>query len=163
MPHVIYDVNRETSFFDPPGQTGAGDDFFEGIRYQRGFGYRRRGQSGNGVVGVIHNAWKLAKPYIKKYLAPLAKEALKALADEGLERGQKVLSDISQGHNLKEALAEQGAIAVKNLAKKAGSKLVQAGSGRKGTRTLSNLQLVGQSVSERAAKKGRINENLGLF
>jgi hypothetical protein len=156
MPHVIYDVNEPTNFFE---QSGSG--FFEGTRYQRGFGYRRRGQVGRGVMGILTKAWK----YLKPYITPIAKEALKALSDEGLERGQKVLSDISHGHSIQDTLAEQGAVALKNLAKKAGTKLTQAGSGRKKKvpRTLTNLQLIGQSVSERAAKKGRVNENFGLF
>jgi hypothetical protein len=152
-----------TRFFE---QTGSGhDNFFEGVRYQRGFGYRRRGQYGRGVLGVLTKAWRFLKPYASKYLAPLAKEALKAISDEGLERGQKVLADISSGHNVQEALAQQGAVAMKNLAKKAGQKLTQAGSGKrkKNPRTLTNLELIGQSVSERAAKKGRVNESLGLF
>lgn len=166
MVHVDYDVNTSSQFF---GQTGDGlvepPRFYEGIRFQRGFG-----QQGRGVLGVLSKAWRYLVPLAKKYIGPIAKEAAKALGEEGLEAGQKILADIAKGQDVKDAVVTQGTQALKTLVKRAGGRLQQAGSGRGSKkkakasrkRSLSNLHLVGRSVLESAVKKKR-NENLGFY
>lgn len=169
MPHVLFDVNKPgNDYFQTSHFLQEGSGFFQGMRYQRGNGVQR----GGGVMGVLSKAWKYLGPLAKKYVAPLAKEALQALADEGMETGQKVLSDVREGKDLGDVLKSQGKQAAKNLMKKAGARLTQAGSGRVrkkpkpkkiSKRSLANLRLVGQSVLASAAKRGRAANTLGLY
>ena len=170
MPHEVYDINCPTPIYrDQSGEGGSG--FFEGMRFQRGYGFPTRGlgQRGGGVLGVLQKAWKYLGPLARKYVAPLAKDALKALSDEGLDAGQKILSDISHGIPIKEAMVETGTKAAKNLAKKAGARISQMGTGAKRgvthrkRRSLSNVHLVGKSVLESAAKRRRRGDTFGLY
>ena len=104
---------------------------------------------------------------LEKYAVPLAKQALSAITDQGLETGQKVLEDIAKGENVRDTLATHGATAAKNLVRKAGARLQQSGSGprkkkkKMNPRSLANLKLVGRSVLESSLQ--RKPSNLGLF
>lgn len=167
MVHVVYDVNAAGHFFNV--QSGGGDSpFFEGVRFQRGYGR----QHGNGVLGVFRRALRYLKPIAqrilplaKEYITPMANEAMKAIADEGLDAGQKILAGIAQGGDSKDAVVTEGTKALKNLVKRAGVSLQQKGKGkkRKAPRSVSNLHLVGRSVLASAAKKKRLKNTLGLY
>lgn len=176
MVHVVYDVNAHGMFF--AGQSGEGmSDLvkpYEGFRFQRGYGYR---QYGRGFLGnILKKAWRYFVPLASKYALPLAKEAGKAIAEEGLTAGSNILSELNRGANLQETLAAQGTQAMKSLAKRAGQRLEQAGSGdganatqegagpRKRKTSVNTLHLVGRSVLEKAgAKKARLKNNQGSF
>ena len=154
--HVPYDVNAPTSFFSQSQTGGNTYNYYRGYRTQRGYGQR-----GRGIFGMGWKAIKHLLPIIGNFISPYAKEAVKALTQQGVESGAKILTDISQGRKPKEAIEEEGTTAAKNLARRAGERLVQAGSGRKRKRSLSNLHLIGRSVLEKRAKRKR--NNLGLY
>lgn len=164
MPHVRYDINKLISLADL--QYGAGN--FEGFRFQRG---TRHFMRGGGILGVLGKAWRYLVPLAKHHLKPLAKSALKALAEEGLEAGSKALADIARGKEVRDTIVTEGTQALKNVAKRAGTKLQQAGSGKKSKRkliapkkrSLNTLHLVGRSVLEKTAKKKRRPQTLGLY
>lgn len=119
------------------------------------------------MVTAMKRGWNYIAPYVKQYLAPLAKSALSAITDEGLEVGQKILSDVKKGANVKQAILAQGTEGVENLMKKGASQLqkMQKGSGRKRPRksSLDTYHLVGRSVPTSAAKRGRRAITQGLY
>lgn len=176
MVHTVYDVNSTGYFF---GQTATvpqvGGGFFEGTPYLRGYGFFEgqrylRGfggyQQGRGVGSMLMRAWRYLLPRAKEYLGPLAKEATKALTEEGLSAGSRILEDIGKGQSLGEAVQTQGTAAAKRLAKRAGKRLEQAGSGRKrraSNRSVKNLHVVGRSVLQQAAIKKRRQNTLGTY
>lgn len=161
MVHEVYDVQALGNFFD---QTGGGP-YYEGFRYQRGSGMQR----GRGLGTLLSRAWRYLLPKAKEYIAPLATEAMRAIGQEGLQAGSRMLEDISKGADVKETIVNQSTKAVKKLAKRAGSRLEQAGSGRKkrkiavSKRSVKNLHLVGRSVLERAAINQRRKNTLGSY
>ena len=163
MPRVRYDVTKPLGLL---GQYGGGldDAYFRGYRFQRGTAHLQRGR---GVLGVIGKVGKYVFPWLKKTIAPLAKEALKALGEEGLEAGQKALAGMAKGQAPKEAIVTEGTQALKNLTRRAGHRMVQAGSGRKGVKrkkpTISALHVLGRSVLESKAKKRRRADTGGLY
>ena len=180
MVHVIYDVTAPVHFFALP-QTGSGavqvgeGPYFEGLRFQRGYG---RPMSGRGVLGVLSKFWRVLKPFAKKHIAPIATEAMHALTEEGIGAGKKILQNIESGANPKEAIVTEGTTALRNLVKRAGTRMTQAGSGRRrkpagskrkqatkrrGARSIANLHLVGRSVLDSAIKKNRRKQTLGLY
>lgn len=132
---------------------------------QRGFG---RFQKGNGALArLLSRAWRFIVPLAKEAgekLGPIAKEAFKAVKDEGITAGSKILDDIAHGKPVEAAIKTTGTSALKNLSKRAGNRLVQAGSGKgrskpttttrpKRKRSLKNLHYVGKSVLASVAKK----------
>lgn len=190
MPHVVYDVNKFVDYLERSNQLqqGAshsipqdGSGIYTGFLHQRGgIGPYSFGpvppQHGRGVLGVVKKIAGYLGPWAESYLKPIAIKALKALADEGMDTGQKLLGDIAEGRNVKEAVTSRGSTAAKNLIRKAGAALQeQAGSGTKRRRAgvykkkrkqntrLSNLHLVGRSVLEAAARRGSNTDNLGLY
>lgn len=163
MVHELYDVNKRGLYL---AQVGSG--FYEGVRFQRGFGYSYRRQHGRGIVSLGTKAWghlyplikKHVVPFVKEHVLPLAKQALGAVARQGAESGAEALSDIAQGRDIGEAIRTHGTAGLKTLARQAGNRLTQAGSGgrrkRRGvSRSVSNLHMVGRAVLESAAKRSK--------
>jgi hypothetical protein len=136
MVHVIFDGSdvKLENFFQVG--TGVADlSFFEGVpaRYQRGYGYfgGNYHQRGHGMGDIFRSLWRVLKPFgmnIGTALAPMAKEAGKALGEEGLATGARVLNEMVQGKNVKDSLAAEGREGVKRLLDRASSRL-QRGSG----------------------------------
>jgi len=172
MVHVVYDINTKGGIFG--GQSGSGYDgpYFKGVRFQRGYGPR---QYGYGVGSLLSKAWRYLKPYAKKYVVPLVKEAAGAVSEEGREAVQNFLKDVMGGEDPKEALVTRSTEAAKKLSKRAGAKLTQMGSGKRKRKvsepgpapkrlraSVKNLHLVGRSVLESAAKKRNRASGLGL-
>lgn len=186
MVHVIYDYNS-AGLSDAAQEGGS---FYEGFRFQRGFGYAYcHQQTGRGVLGIFSRALRQlvplvrrALPFAKQYLAPLAKDAVKAIAEEGLEAGQNALSNIAKGQDVRGAVVTEGTQVLKKLAKRAGARLQeQSGTGRRGggggvkkkkaapkkklvpVRSAAYANLVGRSVLESAAKQKRLRHTQGLY
>uniref|UniRef100_A0A914IC83 Uncharacterized protein n=1 Tax=Globodera rostochiensis TaxID=31243 RepID=A0A914IC83_GLORO len=127
-------------------QTGSGPiAYFEGLpTFQRGYGYFLGvpRQKGAGVGAVLRNLWRYLRPMIsaaKPYAANIATE----LGKEGLETGARVLSQVSKGGDIKEALLAEGKEGAKKLLDKASSSL-QKGRGkrkRRGKKTKAEIIL----------------------
>ncbi|KAL3105724.1 hypothetical protein niasHT_029009 [Heterodera trifolii] len=86
MTHVFFDPESVdwSSFFT--SQHGRGQkQYFVGSKYQRGFGFL-----GN----------------VARFLTPIAKNIASSAGQEGLAAGQRVLSDIAQGRDLRDAVRE---------------------------------------------------------
>jgi hypothetical protein len=128
--------------FDPTGirldghfQVGGGHpEYFQGLTpYQRGHGFfvgipRQRGA---GLGDVFRRFWRILKP-IAKSLGPVLSSAGKAVGEEGLAAGARVLNDVVQGGDLKQSVLNEGKEGVRNLLGRAERKLVpQRGGGRK--------------------------------
>jgi hypothetical protein len=172
MVHVRIDVNATGRMYGShSGQTGSGmpngSPFFEGVRFQRGFGYRR--QNGRGLIGnVFTRAWRYLIPLFKKAapaLKELAKEGVQTLAKEGAAAGSKILDDVSKGRSVDDAVKTQATEALRTLAHKAGRRLQQTGGAkkRKKRRSLSHLHVVGRSVLESAATKRNRGKNFSPY
>jgi hypothetical protein len=112
MVHVFIDPNELDWYGLVAAQEGRGPalagspKYFQGMRYQRGAG----------VLGSI-----------ARFLMPIAKNIVSSVGEEGLAAGQRILSDVSQGKNVKEALKEHSKAGLEKLA----TKLEQCGKGRK--------------------------------
>ena len=107
MTHVYFDPEAVdwSSFLS--NQVGSGQrQYFVGSKYQRGFGFL-----GNVV----------------RFLTPIAKNIASSAGEEGLAAGQRVLSDIAQGRDLKDALREHSKQGLENLS----NKLQQCGKGKR--------------------------------
>ena len=114
MTHVQFDpdsINWSSVVSASNPQAGFGR-FFEGTRYQRGFGNMSGG-------GVFHN--------IIRFLKPIAKNLAASAGSEGISAGARMLKDVSEGRNLKESLIEHSKQGLENLA----SKVQQCGKGKK--------------------------------
>jgi len=116
MTHVYFDPDTiDWSAFLAAQQIGGGErQYFVGSKYQRGYGFL-----GNVV----------------KFLTPIAKNIANAAGNEGIAAGQRVLGDIAQGKDLKDALKEHSKQGLENLA----TKLQQCGKGKRQLLTKSNL------------------------
>lgn len=110
MVHVRFDPARVR--IQDLGQCGAGITFFEGVPYQRGI------QRGAGVGDVLRRLWRFVVPLATRAghaLAPLAKE----VGREAAMAGSRVLSDVAEGADVRQALATQGRTSVQRLLKRA--------------------------------------------
>lgn len=157
MVHTIYDIHKpHVHFFD--GQIGSGEEYFSGLKFQRGYGRR---MYGHGVFGLVGKALR----YIMPHIAPLAKTAASALLNTGADAGAKILQDIARGEDAKASFATHGGEALKKIARNTGKKISQMGSGRRlRKRSVSNLRVVGRSVLKSAAKKRRrVQNKIGLY
>ena len=159
MGHTLYDVHQRGAYL---AQVGSG--FYEGVRFQRGFGYSYRYQLGNGIGSLAVKSWghlypliqKHVVPFVKEHVVPLAKKALAALGKQGAESGAAALADIATGKDVGEAVRTHGTEGLKSLARQAGSRLTMAGSGRgRKRRSVSNMHMVGRAVLENAARRNR--------
>lgn len=167
--HVPYEISTRPDFFT---QAGYGLQHYRGEPYQHGYGFlrshRRFHQKGHGVLtNLLGRAGRFLWPLITGSVLPIAQTAAKALIHHGSEAGANILQDIAKGESPREAVVTHGTKALKGLAREAGSKLTQAGTGRrkraKRKRSLSNLHVVGRSVLKSAAKKRRRTSKLGLY
>ena len=171
MPRVLVDTRRTGRLFPQFGCGGltGPPDRFEGVKFQRGYGYRRY-QFGKGAMSnVLSKAWKYIVPFAKKHIWPVIKDIGKAAGGETLSGAVHALTDIFAGENPKEAVTNASSTALKNMAKRAGERLTQAGSGRKRRSvsrgppktpkkkrtpsSLANLHVVGRSVLKQAANR----------
>ena len=169
-----YDVSRPVGLLNQYG--GSLDDpFYRGFRFQRGTAHLQRGR---GVLGVLGKMGRFLMPIVRKalpmakqHLAPVAREALKAIAEEGVEAAKKGLKGIVEGRDAKDVLVTEGTQALENLARRGINRLRQSGSGRRRKRitgkrkktTMAGLHLIGKSVLESKAKRGRRKKAMGLF
>ena len=74
---------------------------FAGVPYQRGAG-----------IGSIFRS-------LLRYLIPIGKQAGAAIGRQGLESGVRVLSDVLDGRNVRQSLADEGRSGLKSLLDKA--------------------------------------------
>lgn len=153
MVHVKFDVSKVT-IQDLIGQSGGGGiSFFEGVPYQRGI------QRGAGVGDVLRRLWRYVVPLAKRaghVLAPVARE----IGKEAAMAGSRVLSDVAEGTQIKEALASQGRASVNRLLKRADGD--QSGGGRAKKRRLAGSNVIlkpspidGRLCSVTVPKRGR--------
>jgi hypothetical protein len=88
-------------------QTGNGTySIFQGMPYQRGAG-----------LGALFKS-------LFRFLLPIGKEVGAVIGQQGLESGTKILSNILEGHNIKETLRKEGKAGLKSLLEKAASQMV---------------------------------------
>ena len=80
---------------------GASYTAFTGVPYQRGAG-----------IGSIFRS-------LLRYLIPVGKQAGVAIGRQGLESGVRVLSDVLDGRDVRQSLANEGRSGLKNLLDKA--------------------------------------------
>jgi hypothetical protein len=120
MSHVPFDI--ETINWDQFINTqDGGQRYFVGQRYMRGYG----------VLGSIG-----------KFLLPIAKNLASTLGSEGVEAGQKILKDVTEGKDFSQALKEHSKKGLENLSEKikqCGKGKSQAGRGRKRKRKTNTL------------------------
>ncbi|KAL3122633.1 hypothetical protein niasHT_003989 [Heterodera trifolii] len=94
--------SSELVFFNQYGGAGVGTyNIFHGQPYQRG----------NGIGAVFRS--------LMRYLVPIGKE-IGATGRQGLESGNRVLSNVLEGKDLKESLISEGKVGLKNLLEKGG-------------------------------------------
>ena len=119
MTHVYFDPDSvDWSTFLASQQTGAGErQYFVGSKYQRGYGFL-----GNVV----------------RFLTPIAKNIASAAGHEGVAAGQRVLGDLAQGKNFKEAMMEHSKQGLENLT----SKLQQCGKGKSRKQVIDQLSFI---------------------
>jgi len=138
--HVRFNPSeiRYDSYFNQiGGSVGSGDiKYFEGspVYFQRGHGYyagyRLPLQTGTGFGDVFRKFWRFLKP-VARSLQPIVASAGKAIGEEGLATTARVLNDVVQGTDIKDALANEGREGISNLLGRAQRKL-QKGSGATG-------------------------------
>src|SRR5215469_12924256 len=144
MVHVIFnrsDVRLE-NFFQVGG---SGLSYFEGLptTYQKGYGYFAGvptfNQRGHGLGDIFRSLWRILRPIasnIGQTIAPIAKEAGKALSEEGITASARILGNIAEGKDPKKALISEGKEAVSRLIDRSSTSLqkklrIQQGSGHK--------------------------------
>jgi len=147
MVHVIFNGSdvRLDNFYQVGG---SGLSFFEGLppHYQRGYGYFAGypaiRQRGNGLGDIFRSLWRVLRPLavnVGQAIRPLAKEAGKALGEEGIAASAKFLNKVVEGNDPKHALASEAKDAASRLLDRTNSslqnKIQQLGSGRKRNRT----------------------------
>lgn len=131
MVHVKFNT-ADVTINDLLNQYGAGGNYFEGLPFQRGV------QRGAGVGDVLRRLWRFVVPLASKAgqaLAPLAREVGK----EGLMAGSRVLSEVAEGSDVREALAKEGKSSVRRLLKRAAG---QEGGGRNKKRRLARSNVI---------------------
>ncbi|KAL3080605.1 hypothetical protein niasHT_034791 [Heterodera trifolii] len=105
--------SSELVFFNQYGGAGVGTyNIFHGQPYQRG----------NGIGAVFRS--------LMRYLVPIGKEIGAAIGRQGLESGNRVLSNVLEGKDLKESLISESKVGLKNLLEKAANNVqTQKGKG----------------------------------
>lgn len=170
MVHILFDTTTVTYDNFLPPQKGGGDDngggggggiedenkfpgenlyFFKGSPYQRGYGgagnqrriYGRHWQRGAGIGDILRGLWRI--------LFPVLKNIGHSVGREGVSTGERILSKISQGENLKETIKSEGKRGIDNLLEKGGMPK-QFGTGRRRKKRLALLpkhqMLIGREV-----------------
>ena len=139
MVHILFDGSEVTLDNFMQAGAGAGISYFEGLppKYQRGYGYFAGNlrQRDHGLGDVFRSLWRVLRPVaqnIGHVVAPMAKEAGRAIGEEGLAAGARVLNNLVQGDkSVKEALTSEGREGVSRLLDRASNRLrQQKGSGR---------------------------------
>jgi hypothetical protein len=110
--HVDFDpVKVEwSSLTTGDGEQFGGYNVFRGVPYQRGSG-----------LGSVFRSFL-------RYLVPIGKQIGMAVGHEGLRTGNRVLSNVLEGKDLKETLVNESKSGIKNLLEKAASNM-QKGQG----------------------------------
>ncbi|KAL3099594.1 hypothetical protein niasHS_003049 [Heterodera schachtii] len=105
--------SSELVFFNQYGGAGVGTyNIFHGQPFQRG----------NGIGAVFRS--------LMRYLVPIGKEIGATIGRQGLESGNRVLSNVLEGKDLKESLISEGKVGLKNLLEKAANNVqTQKGKG----------------------------------
>jgi hypothetical protein len=126
---VIFDPSTTSSGGGGGGGeqlVGNGAAYFQGMPpYQRGYGAYFTGvphQRGAGIGTVFRKFWRFLKP-LTQSLGPVMSSAGRAIGQEGLATTARVLSDVVQGNELKNALETEGRQGVRNLLGRAQRKL----------------------------------------
>ena len=144
--HVIFDPAQIS--YDKYFQVGSGlnsPNYFEGtpVYFQRGHGLYRY-QTGAGIGSMFGTLWRFLKPVLAS--------AGRSIGEEGLATTARVLNNVVDGGNIKEALQSEGKEGIRNLLVKAEKKLAtQRGQGRKRGRKKKSVVLkpedfIGKSV-----------------
>ena len=176
MVHVVFDVNtgRFGDYFPSTSgeasQVGFGE-FYRGFRYQRGYGQR-----GRGIGGILRTVWR--------FMVPILKDVGRTVGKEGMSTGARILENIAQGVEPKEAIVTETQRGVRTVAKQAAERLKeQSGSGvhnqfgnrnpgkvnksrrkRNNERSRNSATIVGRSVLIPASKTKRTRvDSLGLY
>jgi hypothetical protein len=152
---------RYNKFF----QVGSGNNapqYFEGlpVYFQKGHGYYRN-QSGAGIGDVFRRLWRFLKFVVAN--------AGRALGEERLATSARILNNVVDGGNIKDALQSEGKEGLRNLLLKAEHKLAsQRGQGRKrknkNTVVLKPEDFIGKSVLKKSVKNKKLRiDALGQF
>lgn len=88
------------------GGSASSYPVFTGLPYQRGAG---------GIGSMFRS--------FLRFLVPIGRQAGAAIGRQGLETGSRVLSQMLEGRNVKEAMTEEGRAGLKNLLDKAADNL----------------------------------------
>jgi hypothetical protein len=162
-----------------PNQVGGAFTYFTGQEpFQRGYGFLfARRQRGGGVGSAFKGLWR--------YLLPLIKSSGAAVGKEGLSTASRILSNITHGTNMKDAIINETAAGARNLADQVKERgvnktkeiidqmqagLLQKGTGkRRRTKTTlipPNRDLIGRTVPPRALhafNKRQRHDSLGYY
>lgn len=106
--HIDFDPLQVewTNLAPPLNQFGGGAyDIFKGIPFQRGSG-----------IGSLFRSFL-------RYLIPIGKEVGTAIGRQTLESGNRVLSNVLEGKDLKESLISESKAGLKNLLEKAATNI----------------------------------------
>jgi hypothetical protein len=136
----------------------SGGSFYVGKVYQRGrgFGHYSR-QNGAGMGNVFRGVWRFLLPYVK--------QAGKAVGQEGLEAGSRILNNLVQGADLKQTVLQEGQEGVTYWRAK-NYKLGNQGEDVENQKPKSFFteELIGRSVPRvKALKKRNRFDSLGLY
>jgi hypothetical protein len=136
MVRVIFDgSNLRLQNFQ---QYGSGPiAYYEGLPFQRGYGYYVGRQRGAGVGSVLRSIWRYLKPFASS-LRPVAE----TIGKEGLSSTARVLDQVVKGGDIKEAMMSEGREGARRLLEKASERLQQKGTGRKRKRPLKKARVI---------------------
>lgn len=119
-------------------QTGQGLNFYQGVPYQRGYGFG----------GIFRSLFRAA--------VPLFKSGAKAVGKQLFHSGVDLLNDVTQGQDVKTATKKRLKEAGKQLTNQAAAKVkTMIGSGRNKKRKQSSKQLI-----RRKTKKVKVHDFL---
>ena len=119
MTHVSLDIDKIDwepflSAQDGGGRLLEDNRYFQGTRYQRGFG----------VLGAVG-----------RFLMPIVKNIATTAGNEAVNVGKNILEDVSQGRSVSEALKQHGSEGLQ----KVGKKLQQCGKGKRKRKEKQNV------------------------
>lgn len=96
--HVDFDPHQvDWSTFSHEFIQYGGYNIFRGVPYQRGAG-----------IGSVFRS-------LMRFLLPIGKQIGSSIARQGLESGNRVLTNVLEGKDLKESLVSEGKTGLKNL------------------------------------------------
>jgi hypothetical protein len=111
--HVDFDpLQVDWSAFSSECVQFGGYNIYRGLPYQRGAG-----------VGAVFRS-------LMRYLLPIGKQIGSAIGRQGMESGNRVLTNVLEGKDLKESLVSESKVGLKNLLEKAANNInTQKGQG----------------------------------